>query len=65
MKMDGKNNRAVWLSGALALAAVFSLPRMMDLKGNTLAVSNSWFGVFVYGVFWFLCYRSRAGRSRI
>lgn len=58
MKMDRKNNRIMCGAGALALAAVFSLPRMLDLKGNTLAVSNSWFSVLAYGVFWFLCYRS-------
>lgn len=57
MKMDRKNNRAVRVSGVLALAAVFSLPRMLDLKGNTLAVSNSWFSILAYGFFWFLCYR--------
>lgn len=55
---NGKNNRIVAASGLLALAAVCGLPRMLNLRGNTLAVGNSWFGVFAYGIFWFLCYRS-------
>lgn len=59
---NGKDNRIVALiSGVLALAAVFCLPQMMNLKGNTLAVSNSWFSMFAYGIFWFLCYRSMLG----
>lgn len=44
----------------LALAAVFCLPQMLNLKGDMLAASNSWFSVLAYGLFWFLCYRSLA-----
>lgn len=44
---------AVW-----SLLAVFCLPCLLNLKGNTLAVSNSWFGVFVWGCCFFLCDRA-------
>lgn len=46
------------VSGVLSLAAAFCLPRMLNLKGNTLAISNSWFSVLAYGGVWFLCCRS-------
>lgn len=56
---NGKKDKVVLaVSGALALAAVWGLPQMLNLKGNTLAVSNSWFSVFMYGVLWFMCYRA-------
>ncbi len=49
------------LSGVLAFAAVLTLPQILNLHGNTLAVGNSWFGVPVYGMFWFLCCRAMTG----
>ena len=49
------------LSGVLAFAAVLTLPQILNLHGNTLAVGKSWFGVPVYGMVWFLCCRAMTG----
>ena len=49
------------LSGLLAFAAVLTLPQMLNLHGNPLAVGNSWFGVPVYGILWVSCYRAVTG----
>lgn len=45
-------------SAVLAFLGTLCLPQMLNLKGNTLAVSNSWFCVPVWGVCWFLLERA-------
>lgn len=45
---------ARWGCPLLAFLGVWCLPNMLNLKGNALAVSNSWFSVFLWGVLWFL-----------
>ncbi|HBA68319.1 MAG TPA: hypothetical protein DCZ40_03065 [Lachnospiraceae bacterium] len=49
------------LEASLAFAGVWGLPYMLNLKGNGLAVSNSWFGVFVWGVLWFCIHKAAEG----
>lgn len=58
MQSNGKmidNRIRMCLSGGLSLLAVFCLPQMLNLKGNTLAISNSWFSVLMWGICWWLC----------
>ncbi len=43
------------ITGALlAFAGTVCLPYIWNINGEALAISNSWFGVFLWGVFWFL-----------
>lgn len=58
---DRENHRIAAASGGLALAAAAGLPHMLGLKGNTLAVSNSWFSVLAFGMFWLLCFYAVGG----
>ena len=44
----------------ISLAAVLCLPRLLNLQGRELAVSNSWFAVFVWGALWLLLRRAEA-----
>ena len=47
------------LAGALlAFAGVACLPYIWNLDGKSLIISNSWFGVFLWGVLWYLKDRS-------
>lgn len=56
------HNRIVLaVTAVLAFLGVLCLPQMMDLKGNSLAISNSWSGVFFWGVCWFLLYKTISG----
>ena len=49
------------LAGALlAFAGVACLPYIWNLDGKSLIISNSWFGVFLWGVLWYLTDRSLA-----
>lgn len=48
------NRRALWLCPFLAFMGTLCLPYMLNLKGDSLAISNSWFSVFLWGVLWFL-----------
>ncbi len=58
-----------FFSAALSFLGVLCLPQMLNLKGDTLAVSNSWFCVPVWGACWFFLDRAvkrlaREGRER-
>lgn len=65
MNGNKKNNRARSFAGALlAFAGTLCLPYLLNLKGNGLAVSNSWFGVFIWAVLWFLTDKATAGRKK-
>ena len=56
------HNRIVLaVTAVLAFLGVLCLPQMMDLKGHSLAISNSWSGVFFWGVCWFLLYKTMGG----
>ena len=56
--METEKRKVMGITGVLAFLAVCGLGQMLNLKGNTLAVSNSWFSVFAWGVCWFLSYRA-------
>lgn len=49
-----QRHRIVVGSGILAFLAVCGLPCLLNLKGNMLAVSNSWLSVLLWGFFWYL-----------
>lgn len=56
-----------WLGPFLAFMGTLCLPYMLNLKGETLAISNSWFGVLLWAVLWFLTGRaahSKRGMNR-
>ncbi|MCI6552592.1 MAG: DUF6020 family protein [Lachnospiraceae bacterium] len=44
----------------ISLAAVLCLPRLLNLQGRELAVSNSWFSVLVWAALWLLLRRAEA-----
>lgn len=47
--------KRIRLAGAfLAFAGTACLPYIWNLNGESLAISNSWFGVFLWGILWFL-----------
>ena len=56
-----ENHRIAAASGGMALAAAAGLPYMLGLKGNALAVSNSWFSVLAFGMLWLLCFHAVGG----
>ena len=59
--MGGKR---IQLAGALlAFAGTACLPYIWNVKGESLAISNSWFGVFLWGVFWFLINKALAAKE--
>ena len=63
--MKKYNEKISKLSGAaLAFLGTFCLPYILNLKGNVLAVSNSWFGVFIWAVIWFLTDRAADGNEK-
>lgn len=62
MKYDKKITK--FASTALAFLGTLCLPYMLNLKGNGLAVSNSWFGVFVWAAVWFLTDKAAEGREK-
>lgn len=53
-----KQQKVIGITGIWSLLAVWGLPQMLNLKGNTLAISNSWFGVLAWGIFWFLSFHA-------
>ncbi len=55
---ETNKRKIIGVTGIWSLFAVWGLPYLLNLKGNTLAVSNSWFAVFAWGVCWFLSYRA-------
>lgn len=46
------------LCALLAFAGIWCLPFLLNLKGNSLAVSNSYFGVFIWAVCTVLIYQA-------
>ena len=50
-----------WASAGLAFAGTFCLPYLLNLKGNGLALSNSWFGIFVWAALWRMTDRAAKG----
>lgn len=54
-KQKNEYNR-IWIAAAAVLAflGTLCLPRIMNLKGESLVISNSWFGVFVWSLCFFL-----------
>ena len=50
--LDRKIKRPI--GALLAFAGVVCLPYIWNLEGESLIISNSWFGVFLWGVLWFL-----------
>lgn len=61
---NGFNRRRLLRSGALSLAGTFFLPFFLNLKGNNLAVSNSFISIFFFGVSWSMLYRTLEGTER-
>lgn len=61
---EEKRNKGCAACAALSLAGTLCLPGLLNLKGNFLAVSNSFSGVFFFGVCWFLVYRAWNGTDR-
>lgn len=55
-----QNKIRIAISGILSFFAVCCLPQMLNLKGNTLAISNSWISVLLWGGCWFLSDRTLA-----
>lgn len=53
-----KQQKVMGITGIWSLLAVWGLPQMLNLKGNTLAISNSWFSILAWGIFWFLSYQA-------
>lgn len=52
------------ITGALlAFAGTVCLPYIWNVNGESLAISNSWFGVFLWGVFWFLINKALAAKE--
>ncbi len=67
MKMDDRRSNRIkaWFVPFLAFLGTWCLPYMLNLKGEALVVSNSWFGVFIWAVLWFLTDKaSEAGKAR-
>lgn len=65
MNGNEKSNRAGSFAGALlAFAGTLCLPNLLNLRGNGLAVCNSWFGVFIWAVLWFLTDKTAAGKRK-
>lgn len=59
------NRRITKFSGAaLAFLGTLCLPYMLNLKGNSLAISNSWFSIFVWAALWFLTNKAADGREK-
>lgn len=55
MKIKTLDRKRKQLAGALlAFAGVVCLPYIWNLGGESLRISNSWFGAFLWGVLWFL-----------
>ena len=50
-----------WASARLAFAGTFCLPYLLNLKGNGLALSNSWFGTFAWAALWRMTDRAAKG----
>lgn len=53
-----KSKKFVLLSALLALIGTWCLPQMLNLKGNTLAVSNSFLSIFIWGACTYALYHS-------
>lgn len=52
-KNDKKDNHITsWIAPFWALAGTMCLPYMLNLKGETLAISNSWFSVLLWAFLW-------------
>ncbi len=62
MKHNGK--RIGFTGAALAFLGTLCLPYLLNLRGNGLAVSNSWFGVFVWAVLWLVTDRAMDGSEK-
>lgn len=59
------NKKTIKFAGAaLAFLGTLCLPYMLNLKGNGLAVSNSWFSVFVWAAVWILTDKAAEGREK-
>ncbi len=54
MKKNGKKDNHItsWIAPFWALAGTMCLPYMLNLKGETLAISNSWFSVLLWASLW-------------
>lgn len=64
MKNKMMGGKRIQLAGALlAFAGTVCLPYIWNVKGESLAISNSWFGVFLWGVFWFLINKSLTAKG--
>lgn len=59
-----KRNKILVLSALLSAAGIFLLPQMLNLKGNVLAISNSYFAVFVWAGCWFFLNKAMQKISR-
>ncbi len=54
MKKNGKKDNYItsWIAPFWALAGTMCLPYMLNLKGETLAISNSWYSVLLWAFLW-------------
>lgn len=63
--MMKRNGKITGLACALlSFLGTFCLPYVLNLKGEGLAVSNSWFGVFAWAALWFVADRAMDGRRK-
>lgn len=65
--MEGQNMEKkvnIALCFLLAFAGTWCLPALLNLKGNSLAVTNSYFGVFIWAVCGSLIYRAFMGTDK-
>ncbi len=60
-----QKKKAIIVSLLLALVATWCLPKMLNLKGNSLAISNSFLSIFLWGGCAYALYRSiiRTGKK--